>query len=164
MFCVNGILFNHESPLRGETLLQEKFQKLWEEFLNLQEKLTLGNLDAVRDWGFAGDYVEAMWLMINHKQPNDWIVSTGESYSVKNFLEEAFSIIDKDWQDYVTTSEKYFRPNEVHYLLGDSSEIRKTLGWKPKVSFRELVKMMVENDIKEAERKILFDKNLLSPT
>ena len=166
MFCVNGILFNHESPLRGETFVTRKISKAVGRIsLNLQEKLTLGNLDAVRDWGYAGDYVEAMWLMLNHDKPGDWIVSTGESYSVKNFLEEAFSIIDKDWQDFVTVSEKYYRPNEVHYLLGDSSETRNTLGWKPTVSFKELVKMMVESDIKEAEsEKILLDKNLLSPT
>jgi len=131
----------------------------------IQDKLYLGNLDAVRDWGFAGDYVEAMWMMMQHDKPNDWVVSTGEAHSVKEFLEESFSIVGLNWKDYVEVDEKYLRPNEVKHLLGDSTKIRKELKWSPKVSFKELTKMMVESDLNLAEQeKVLLDKKLISKT
>lgn len=166
LFCVNGILFNHESPLRGETFVTRKITRaLGRIHHGIQEKLYLGNLDAVRDWGFAGDYVEAMWMMMQHDKPNDWVVSTGEAHSVKEFLEESFSIVGLNWKDYVEVDEKYLRPNEVKHLLGDSTKIRKELKWSPKVSFKELTKMMVESDLNLAEQeKVLLDKKLISKT
>ena len=166
LFCVNGILFNHESPLRGETFVTRKITRaLGRIHHGIQEKLYLGNLDAVRDWGFAGDYVEAMWMMMQHEKPNDWVVSTGEAHSVKEFLEESFSIVGLDWKDYVEVDEKYLRPNEVKHLLGDSTKIRKELNWSPKVSFKELTKMMVESDLNLAEQeKVLLDNKLISKT
>jgi len=166
VFGVNGILFNHESPRRGETFVTRKITKaIGRIHHGLQKKLTLGNLEASRDWGFAGDYVKAMWMMMQHEKPDDWVVATGETYTVKDFLVEAFKIVDLDWSDYVTTSEKYFRPNEVEYLLGDSSKIKKILGWEPETNFKELVKMMVENDLNEAEKELtLLKNNLLQPT
>ena len=166
LFGVNGILFNHESPRRGQTFVTRKITKAIGRINHgLQSKLTLGNLKASRDWGFAGDYVNAMWMMMQHDIADDWVVATGETYTVEDFLQEAFNIIDLDWKDYVVTSEKYFRPNEVDYLLGDPSKIRKALDWKPKVSFKDLVKMMVENDLNEAEKEYtLVKNNLLKPT
>ncbi|MDA8964298.1 GDP-mannose 4,6-dehydratase [Acidimicrobiia bacterium] len=166
LFCVNGILFNHESPLRGETFVTRKITRaLGRIHHGIQDKLYLGNLDAVRDWGFAGDYVEAMWMMMQHDKPNDWVVSTGEAHSVKEFLEESFSIVGLNWKDYVEVDEKYLRPNEVKHLLGDSTKIRKELKWSPKVSFKELTKMMVESDLNLAEQeKVLLDKKLISKT
>ena len=166
LFAVNGILFNHESPFRGETFVTRKISRAVGRIsLGLQTKLTLGNLDASRDWGFAGDYVEAMWLMMQHDKPDDWVVATGETYTVEDFLVEAFNTVDLDWNQYVETSEKYFRPNEVDYLLGDPSKIKKTLKWEPKTSFKELVKMMIENDLNEAEKELtLVKNNLLKPT
>ena len=117
LFCVNGILFNHESPLRGETFVTRKITKAVGRIKHgLQTKLTLGNLDAERDWGFAGDYVYGMWLMMQHDTPHDWILATGESYRVKDFLEAAFKKVDLSWEEYVDTDEKYLRPNEVNYL------------------------------------------------
>ena len=152
IFGVNGILFNHESPRRGETFVTRKISKaIGRIHHGLQKKLTLGNLKASRDWGFAGDYVEAIWMMMQHEKPDDWVVATGETYTVENFLIEGFNIVGLDWKDYVVSSEKYFRPNEVDYLLGDPSKIKNHLGWSPKVDFNELVKMMVENDLNEAE-------------
>ena len=131
----------------------------------MQSKLTLGNLDAFRDWGFAGDYVKGMWMMMNHDKPDDWVLSTGEAHSVREFLEIAFKEVDLNYEDYVISSEKYFRPNEVNHLLGDSSKAKKHLGWKPETSFKELVKLMVQHDIKLAEReKTLIENKLLSPT
>ena len=166
IFGVNGILFNHESPRRGETFVTRKITKaIGRIHHGLQEKLTLGNLNASRDWGFAGDYVEAMWLMMQHKNPDDWVVATGETYTVEDFLVEAFNIVGLDWKQYVESSEKYFRPNEVDYLLGDPSKIKKILKWEPKTSFQELVKMMIENDLNEAEKELtLVKNNLLKPT
>ena len=166
LFCVNGILFNHESPLRGETFVTRKITRaLGRIHYGIQEKLYLGNLDAVRDWGFGGDYVEAMWMMMQHEKPNDWVVSTGEAHSVREFLEESFSIVGLDWKDYVEVDKKYLRPNEVKHLLGDSTKIRKELQWSPKVSFKELTKMMVESDLNLAEQeKVLLDKKLISKT
>ena len=166
LFCVNGILFNHESPLRGETFVTRKITKAVGRIKHgLQTKLTLGNLDAERDWGFAGDYVYGMWLMMQHDTPHDWILATGESYRVKDFLEAAFKKVDLNWEEYVDTDEKYLRPNEVDYLKGDSTQARKKLGWNPKVSFDQLVEMMVEADLESAEKeKVLYDNGLLNPT
>ena len=166
LFCVNGILFNHESPLRGETFVTRKITKALGRIKHgLQTKLTLGNLDAERDWGFAGDYVYGMWLMMQYETPHDWILATGESYRVKDFLQVAFNKVDLNWEEYVNTDEKYLRPNEVNYLKGDSSQARKKLGWEPKVNFDQLVEMMVEADLESAKReKVLFDNGLLNPT
>ncbi len=166
IFGVNGILFNHESPRRGETFVTRKITKaIGRIHHGLQEKLTLGNLSASRDWGFAGDYVRAMWMMMQHESPDDWVVATGNTFTVEEFLKEAFQIVDLDWNDYVVTSEKYLRPNEVDYLLGDPTKIKKVLGWQPEVTFQELVKMMVENDLNEAEKELtLVKNNLLKPT
>ncbi len=166
LFCVNGILFNHESPFRGETFVTRKISKaVGRIHLGLQNKLTLGNLDASRDWGFAGDYVEGMWLMMQHDEAEDWVLATGKSYKVSEFAEEAFNQVGLDWSDYVETSEKYLRPNEVDYLLGDSSKAEKKLGWKAKTSFKELVKMMVDHDIEMAKQEdVLLKNNLIKPT
>ena len=148
LFCVNGILFNHESPKRGETFVTRKITKaLGRIYLGIQEKLTLGNLDASRDWGYAGDYVEGMWKMMQHKNPDDWVLATGTTHTVKEFLELAFGTLDLDWEKYVQISERYFRPNEVEYLLGDASKAEKELDWTPNTSFKELIDMMVKNDI-----------------
>ncbi len=166
LFCVNGILFNHESPKRGETFVTRKITKaLGRIHLGIQEKLTLGNLDASRDWGYAGDYVEGMWKMMQHETPDDWVLATGTTHTVKEFLEIAFGILDLNWEKYVQTSERYFRPNEVEYLLGDASKAEKKLNWKPKTSFKELVDMMVKNDIENAKQdQILLKENLIKPT
>ena len=166
LFCVNGILFNHESPKRGETFVTRKITKaLGRIHLGIQEKLTLGNLDASRDWGYAGDYVEGMWKMMQHETPADWVLATGTTHTVKEFLEIAFGILDLNWEKYVQTSERYFRPNEVEYLLGDASKAEKELNWKPKTSFKELVDMMVKNDIENAKQdQILLKENLIKPT
>ena len=137
LFCVNGILFNHESPHRGETFVTRKISRAVGRIsVGIQKKLTLGNLDASRDWGFAGDYVRGMWMMLQHDKPDDWVLATGETYTVKQYLEEAFKVVGLNWEDYVESSAKYFfRPNEVNYLLGDSSKAQKELGWKPETSF-----------------------------
>ena len=166
LFAVNGILFNHESPHRGETFVTRKISKAVGRISeNIQSKLTLGNLDAYRDWGFAGDYVEGMWLMMQHSEPSDWVLATGESHSVKDFTRAAFDFVGLNWKDYVETSQKYERPNEVKHLLGDASKAKKILKWSPKTSFSDLVKMMVENDIQEAKQeKLLIEKGLLHPT
>ena len=154
MFIANGILFNHESPRRGETFVTRKITRAAGRIkLGLQKKLYLGNLDAKRDWGYAGDYVEAMWLMLQQSEPDDYVVATGESYSVREFLEEAFGLLGLDWKEYVEIDPRYFRPAEVDFLLGDPSKAREKLGWKPKVSFKELVKMMVEHDLELARQE-----------
>ncbi len=166
MFAVNGILFNHESPYRGETFVTRKITRAVARIsLGLQGKLTLGNLDSFRDWGFAGDYVEAMWMMMQHDTPDDWVIATGETYSVRNFLEIAFKEVGLNYEDYVITSEKYFRPNEVNYLRGDATKAKTVLGWTPKTSFNDLVSMMVESDLLLSQReKILLDQKLIQPT
>jgi len=166
LFCVNGILFNHESPHRGQTFVTRKITRAVGRIVNnLQSKLTLGNLDASRDWGFAGDYVEGMWLMLQHDTPDDWVLATGETHTVKEFLQKAFEYVDLDWEKYVQTSEKYFRPNEVEHLLGDSTKARKELNWSPKTSFDELVKLMIEHDLVLAEQeKVLLQNKLMTPT
>ncbi len=166
MFCVNGILFNHESPLRGETFVTRKITKAVGRISQgIQSQLTLGNLEASRDWGFAGDYVNAMYMMMQHSNPDDWVIATGETHTVKEFLEIAFEIVELNYKDFIKTSEKYYRPNEVDYLLGDPSKAKKELSWNPKVSFKDLVKMMVESDIENAKQeKVLIDNGLLKPT
>ena len=166
LFCVNGILFNHESPHRGQTFVTRKITRAVGRIVNnLQSKLTLGNLDASRDWGFAGDYVEGMWLMLQHDTPDDWVLATGETHTVKEFLQKAFEYVDLDWEKYVQTSKKYFRPNEVEHLLGDSTKARKELNWSPKTSFDELVKLMIDHDLVLAEQeKVLIQNKLMTPT
>jgi GDPmannose 4,6-dehydratase len=166
LFAVNGILFNHESPLRGETFVTRKISKAVGRISRgLQEKLTLGNLEASRDWGFAGDYVEGMWLMLQHKSPEDWVLATGETHTVREFVQEAFNYVGLNSEKYLLTSEKYFRPNEVNFLLGDSSKARKHLEWSPKVSFKELVEKMVDEDIKLAKQEeVLIKEGLIYPT
>jgi GDPmannose 4,6-dehydratase len=154
MHTSNGILFNHESPRRGETFVTRKITMALAKIkLGLQDKLYLGNLDAKRDWGHARDYVEAMYLMLQQEQGDDYVVATGETHSVKEFLEEAFSYLKLNYQDYVEIDEKYFRPAEVELLLGDSSKAQQKLGWKPKTNFKELVKEMVEEDVKLMEKQ-----------
>jgi GDPmannose 4,6-dehydratase len=166
LFAVNGILFNHESPLRGETFVTRKITRAVGRISRgLQEKLTLGNLEASRDWGFAGDYVEGMWLMLQHKSPEDWVLATGETHTVREFVQEAFNYVGLNSEKYLLTSEKYFRPNEVNFLLGDSSKARKHLEWSPKVSFKELVEKMVDEDIKLAKQEeVLIKEGLIYPT
>ena len=166
IFGVNGILFNHESPHRGETFVTRKITRAVGRILNkTQSKLTLGNIDATRDWGFAGDYVEGMYLMMQHDKAEDWILATGKSYSVKEFLKLAFDYVGLNWEDYVEISDQYFRPNEVHDLIGDASKASKLLNWEPKVSINELVEMMVDFDVKLAQQeKVLIEKDLLKPT
>ncbi len=150
MFNCNGILFNHESPRRGETFVTRKITRAIARIVaGKQKKLYLGNLDAKRDWGYAKDYVEAMWLMLQQDEPDDYVVATGETYSVREFLEEAFKLINLDWEKYVEIDPRYFRPAEVDLLLGDPTKAKTKLNWQPKTSFRELVKIMVEADLKE---------------
>ena len=148
MFVCNGILFNHESPRRGRNFVTRKITYGVASMLKgKMKKLYLGNLDAKRDWGFAGDYVEAMWLMMQQDQPDDYVIATGEAHSVRECLEEAFSYVGLKWQDHVEVDPRYFRPAEVDILLGDPSKARRNLKWEPKVHFRELVRMMVDADI-----------------
>jgi len=153
IFACNGILFNHESPRRGETFVSRKITKAAARIkLGRQDKLFLGNLDAKRDWGYAPDYVEAMWMMLQHPEPDDYVIATGETHSVREFLDLAFGQLGMDWKKYVEIDPRYYRPTEVDLLLGDCSKARKILGWKPRVRFDELVKLMVEADF-EAESK-----------
>jgi GDPmannose 4,6-dehydratase len=153
LFACNGILFNHESPRRGETFVTRKITRAAAAIkLGLQSKLYLGNLEAKRDWGFAGDYVEAMWMMLQQEQPEDFVIATGETHSVREFLDEAFGYLDLDWHDYVEIDPRYFRPAEVDLLIGDSTKARERLGWKPRVSFPELVRMMVDADLEMTRR------------
>ena len=148
LFACNGILFNHESPRRGETFVSRKITKAVARIkLGQQEKLFLGNLDAKRDWGYARDYMEAVWLMLQQDEPDDYVIATGETNSVRDFLGEAFGYVDLDWQKYVEIDPRYYRPTEVDVLLGDASKARQKLGWHPKVKFRDLVRMMVDADL-----------------
>ena len=154
LFITNGILFNHESPRRGETFVTRKITRaLGRIKLGLQKKLYLGNLESRRDWGHAKDYVRAMWMMLQHSEPNDFVVSTGESYSVADFLDEASSHLNLDWRTFVEKDQRYFRPTEVDFLQGDSSKARQLLGWKPEVTFRELVREMVDYDLEMARQE-----------
>lgn len=155
MFISNGILFNHESPRRGETFVTRKITRAVGRIkMGLQKKLYLGNLDARRDWGFAGDYVEAMWMMLQHDRPDDFVIATGESHSVREFAEMAFGYVGLDWRDFVEVDPRYFRPAEVEHLQGDATKARELLGWRPKVSFEELVRMMVEHDLELARQEL----------
>lgn len=159
MFACNGILFNHESPRRGETFVTRKITMALSRIKHgVQDKLYLGNLDAKRDWGFAGDYVEAMWLMLQQQKPDDYVIATGQTHSVREFLKEAFGCFDLDYQKYVVIDPKYFRPTEVDLLLGDNSKARKLLNWQPKVGFKDLVQMMVDADMKLVEKQLYGEK------
>jgi GDPmannose 4,6-dehydratase len=154
MFACNGILFNHESERRGETFVSRKITRAATRIkLGLQQKLYMGNIDARRDWGHARDYVEAMWMMMQAEQPDDYVIATGETHSVREFLEEAFGYLGLDWEKYVEIDPRYFRPAEVDLLLGDPTKAKTILGWEPKVGFRELVKIMIDSDMKLAERE-----------
>ncbi len=156
LFACNGILFNHESERRGETFVTRKITRAVGRIkYGLQKKLYLGNLDAKRDWGFAGDYVEAMWLMLQQADPDDYVIATGEAHSVREFLEAAFARVELDWRDYVEIDPRYFRPTEVDHLLGDASKARQHLGWQPRVSFPALVARMVDHDLELARREAL---------
>ena len=151
LFACNGILFNHESPRRGETFVTRKVTRAATRIkLGLQEKLYLGNLDARRDWGFAGDFVEAMWLMLQQDEPDDFVIATGETRSVRELCERAFGLLDLDWNEYVEIDPRYFRPTEVDLLIGDATKAKEKLGWTPKVTFDELIRMMIDADMKLA--------------
>ncbi|ADK31521.1 GDP-mannose 4,6-dehydratase [Brachyspira pilosicoli] len=148
MYACNGILFNHESPRRGETFVTKKITHAIAKILKKeQDKLYLGNLDAKRDWGYAKDYVEAMWLMLQQEKADDYVIATGETHSVKEFLDEAFGLVGLDWKKYVEIDPRYYRPAEVDLLLGDPTKAKEKLGWKPKTTFKELVKIMLEYDL-----------------
>ena len=160
LFACNGILFNHESPRRGENFVTRKITRSATRIkLGIQEKLALGNLDARRDWGFAGDYVEAMWLMLQQEQPDDYVVATGETHSVQEFLEVVFDRLKLKWQDHVEIDQRFFRPAEVDLLIGDASKAKRQLGWAPKVKFEKLAELMIEADLELAERELRSKAN-----
>jgi GDPmannose 4,6-dehydratase len=153
LFACNGILFNHESPRRGETFVTRKITRAAAAIkLGLQNKLYLGNLDAKRDWGHAKDFVEAMWLMLQQDEPDDYVIATGETHSVRECLDEAFCHLDLDWKQFVEIDSRYFRPAEVDLLIGDASKARRKLGWEPKITFKELVRTMVDADLADLKR------------
>ena len=155
IFASNGILFNHESPRRGETFVTRKITRAVGRIkTGLQDKLYMGNIDSLRDWGFAGDYVEGMWRIMQHDRPDEFVLATGEMHSVREFLHEAFQRVGLDWEKYVECDKRYFRPTEVDQLLGDSTKARTQLGWEPKVKFRDLVAMMVDADLELAKREL----------
>jgi len=159
IFACNGILFNHESPRRGETFVSRKISRGVARIkAGLDKFLYLGNMDARRDWGFAPEYVEAMWMMLQQDKADDFVIATGETHSVQEFVEAAFSQVGLDWQEHVKIDPRYFRPTEVDLLVGDASKAKKTLGWTPKVKFKELVRVMVEADLLLAEREALTHK------
>lgn len=163
LFACNGILFNHESPRRGGTFVTRKITQAATRIkLGLQEKLYLGNLDAKRDWGFAGDFVEAMWLILQQDKPDDYVIATGEMHSVREFLDEVFAYLGLDWQKYVEIDPRYFRPTEVDVLMGDASKAKKILGWEPKVKFEELARLMTDADMKLAEHEKIIEDNTKS--
>ena len=158
MFICNGILFNHESPRRGETFVTRKITRALTRIkLGLQQKLYLGNLDSKRDWGHAQDYCFGMWLILQQDTPDDYIIATGESHSVREFLDEAAIILGLDWRKVVVFDARYLRPTEVDHLRGDSSKARTKLGWQPKILFKELVRLMVESDLKLAQNELLIN-------
>jgi GDPmannose 4,6-dehydratase len=163
MFACSGILFNHESPRRGETFVTRKITRAVANIkAGLQKKLYLGNLGAKRDWGYAKEYVEAMWLMLQQDQPDDYVIATGETHSVEDFLGEAFSHVALDWHDYVELDPKYLRPSEVDLLVGDASKAKRELGWEPKVAFKELVRIMVDADaslVNQKDHEVFGDTN-----
>jgi GDPmannose 4,6-dehydratase len=148
LFACNGILFNHESPRRGETFVTRKITRAVSRIVaGKQNKLYMGNLDAKRDWGYAKDYVRAMWLMLQKEQPDDYVIATGETHSVREFLDLAFSYVNLKWEDYVEFDQRYLRPAEVELLIGDATKARQKLAWQPSVTFEELVALMVEADL-----------------
>jgi GDPmannose 4,6-dehydratase len=154
IFATNGILFNHESPRRGETFVTRKITRAATQIkLGLKNKLFLGNLESKRDWGFAGDFIEAMWLMLQQDKPDDFVIATGETHSVREFTEKVFSRLDLDYNKYVSIDPRYFRPTEVDVLLGDASKAKKALGWKPKVTFDALIDMMIAADMELAKKE-----------
>ncbi len=156
LFACNGVLFNHESERRGETFVTRKITRAATRIkMELQDKLYLGNLDARRDWGYARDFVEAMYLMMQADEPDDYVIATGETHSIREFLDEAFGLLDLDWQAHVDIDPRYYRPAEVDLLLGDPSKARQKLGWEPKTTFKELVKLMIEHDLELAKRERL---------
>ncbi len=151
----NGILFNHESPRRGESFVTRKITRAVARIkAGLQKRLLLGNLDAKRDWGYAPEYTEAMWLILQQDSPDDYVIATGETHSVREFLEESFSHVDLDWQEYVESDPRFFRPAEVDLLIGDPSKARKILGWEPKTKFKDLVAIMVDAEIAQLEKEL----------
>jgi GDPmannose 4,6-dehydratase len=160
MFCCNGILFNHESPRRGETFVTRKITRAATRIKEgLQHQLYLGNLDAKRDWGYAGDFVEAMWLMLQQDKADDYVIATGETHSVREFVQATFAHLGLDWEKYVEIDPRYFRPAEVDLLLGDAAKAREKLGWQPKVTFKALVAMMVDHDWTAAkEERVLVEQ------
>ncbi|MEW6680486.1 MAG: GDP-mannose 4,6-dehydratase [bacterium] len=154
LFATNGILFNHESPRRGETFVTRKVTMAVARIkLGLQKKLYLGNLEAKRDWGYAPEFCEAMWLILQQEKPDDYVIATGETHSVREFVEEAFSYVGLYWKEFVEIDPRYFRPTEVEVLIGDASKAKKKLNWKPKVTFKELVKIMVDADMEKVKRE-----------
>ncbi|MDQ1639517.1 MAG: GDPmannose 4,6-dehydratase [Pyrinomonadaceae bacterium] len=167
LFAASGILFNHESPRRGETFVTRKITRAAVRIkAGLQKKLYLGNLDAKRDWGYAKEYVEAMWLMLQQDLPDDYVIATGETHSVSEFLEETFSYLDLDWHEYVELDPKYLRPTEVDLLIGDATKAKRALNWEPKVTFKELVQIMVDADmtlLQNKERAEVFGDTGPSP-
>jgi len=164
LFACNGILFNHESERRGETFVSRKITRAATRIkLGLQQKLYLGNLEARRDWGYAKDYVKAMWLMLQAEEADDFVIATGETHSVKEFLDETFGYLDLDWHDSVVIDTRYYRPAEVDILLGDASKARKVLGWKPEVDFRHLVRLMVDHDLDLARQELAQKEHGPSP-
>jgi GDPmannose 4,6-dehydratase len=164
LFACNGILFNHESERRGETFVSRKITRAATRIkLGLQDKLYLGNLDARRDWGYARDYVEAMWLMMQADEAEDYVIATGETRSIRQFLDAAFGLLDLDWQEYVEVDPRYFRPAEVDLLLGDATKARQKLGWQPRVTFDEMVRLMIDHDYDLAREEVaLKQANLVS--
>jgi GDPmannose 4,6-dehydratase len=160
LFIANGILFNHESPERGETFVTRKVSRAVGRISQgLQDKLYMGNREALRDWGFAGDYVEAMWLMLQQAEPDDYVIATGESHSVQEFVEMAFEAVNLDWRKHVEDDPRYLRPSEVDHLRGDPSKARELLGWKPRMTFENLVQHMVERDLELARQEKLLAEN-----
>lgn len=154
LFAVNGILYNHESPRRGETFVTRKITRAATRIkIGLQEKVYLGNLEARRDWGYARDYVEGMWMMLQHHEPDDFVLATGETYRIRDFLDYSFGYLDLDWEKHVEIDPRYFRPTEVDLLLGDASKARSVLGWSPRVTCRELAQLMVDHDMELAKQE-----------
>jgi GDPmannose 4,6-dehydratase len=159
LFAVNGILFNHESPRRGETFVSRKITRAATRIkLGLQDKLYLGNLEARRDWGHARDYVRAMWMMLQAESPDDYVIAMGETHSVRDFLDETFGYLDIDWNEYVDIDPRYYRPAEVDLLLGDSSKARRVLGWEPTINFREMVREMVDHDLELGKEELAMTR------
>jgi GDPmannose 4,6-dehydratase len=157
----NGILFNHESPRRGETFVTRKITRAATRIkLGLQDALYLGNLDAQRDWGYAKEYVEVMWRMLQQDNPDDYVCATGETHTIREFCQEAFGLLDLDWEKYVKYDARYERPAEVELLIGDPAKLKKNIGWEPQVKFKDLVKIMVDADLRLAQREMACDDAL----